>query len=122
MTMFEICAWKSLPRSGTAATRIGVHQTREVELGLIFGVSRTITECRECRQDQHYEANQQHRAHRHDWKFYCDAQRRESSSRKAVHRSCENDTMILPGLLALLQLGQWTSIPPLNIPRQEIGV
>ncbi len=25
-------------------------------------------------------------------------------------------------LFALLQLGQWTSIPPLNIPRQEIGV
>ena len=50
--MFEIRAWKRLSRSWTAATRIGVHQAREIELGLSFDVSRTIAEGRECGQDE----------------------------------------------------------------------
>src|SRR2546425_4424856 len=35
---------------------------------------------------------------------------------------CEDDRMIGLALIVLLQAGQWTSIPPLAIARQEVGV
>src|SRR5262245_28914027 len=32
------------------------------------------------------------------------------------------DSMIAVVFLTLLQVSQWTAIPPLNVPRQELGV
>src|SRR5213594_86292 len=123
MPMFEIRTWSCLSRPGTATARIGIHQAGEVELGLSFDMSRTVAQGPECGQDEQDQANQQDRAHRHDWKFYCDALRRESSSRKALHRSCENERMMIGlAFLVALQVGQWSTIPPLNFPRQEAGV
>src|SRR6266566_4001488 len=82
MSMFEIRTWSCLSGPWTAPARIGIHQAGEVELGLSFDMSRAVVaEGRECGPDEQDQANQQNRAHRHDWKFYCDALRRESSSR-----------------------------------------
>src|SRR6266571_1623748 len=84
MPMFEIRTCSCLSRPWTAPARIRIHQAGEVELGLSFDMSRTVAEGPECGQDEQDQANQQNRAHRHDWKFYCDVLRRESSSREAL--------------------------------------